>query len=177
MGRTAHNLLNKKFGYLEVLERAPNRKKEIMWKCKCVCGNEPLCSTTHLLRNQISCGCKLYGKDSKCWNGYGEISGSRWAHIKRNRRYEKNTVINITIKYVWNLFLKQNRLCALSGVPIFFGKNRKEKTTASLDRIDNTKGYIKGNVQWVHKDVNKMKNIFNQTYFIDMCKNVVEYEK
>jgi len=48
--------------------------------------------------------------------------------------------------------------------------------TASLDRIDNNKGYIKGNVQWVLKDINKMKNIHTQDYFIELCKLVWEYQ-
>jgi hypothetical protein len=30
--------------------------------------------------------------------------------------------------------------------------------TASLDRIDNKKGYIKGNVRWVLLGINYMKN-------------------
>lgn len=49
-----------------------------------------------------------------------------------------------------------------------------DETTASLDRIQNDKGYIEGNVQWVHKDINRMKNIFEQNYFIDICKKIIE---
>jgi len=44
--------------------------------------------------------------------------------------------------------------------------------TASLDRIDSSKGYVKGNLQWVHKDINMMKNHYNQKYFIEICKKV-----
>ena len=43
---------------------------------------------------------------------------------------------------------------------------------ASLDRIDNTKGYEIGNIQWVHKDVNWMKHDFDQSYYIQTCKMV-----
>ena len=46
--------------------------------------------------------------------------------------------------------------------------------TMSLDRIDNNKGYIEENVQWVHKDINMMKRIYSQDYFIYMCKLVAE---
>jgi hypothetical protein len=41
-----------------------------------------------------------------------------------------------------------------------------------LDRIDSSKGYIVGNVQWVHKHVNVMKNIFSQEMFIFICNQV-----
>ena len=40
----------------------------------------------------------------------------------------------------------------------------------SLDRIDSNNGYVEGNVQWVHKDVNMMKKDYNQEYFINICK-------
>ena len=55
---------------------------------------------------------------------------------------------------------------------IEFGPVRSSITTASLDRIDSKKGYIKGNLQWVHKDLNIMKNSYPNQYFIEMCKKV-----
>jgi len=70
------------------------------------------------------------------------------------------------------LFQKQNGKCALSGVEISLLK-KSGVSTASLDRVDSSKGYIKGNVQWVHKDVNFMKYNFDESYFLDMCKKVV----
>jgi hypothetical protein len=56
-----------------------------------------------------------------------------------------------------------------------FSQERTDKlnlTTASLDRIDSSKGYIEGNVQWIHKHINKMKNNFNESYFIEICKKI-----
>ena len=80
----------------------------------------------------------------------------------------------ITIDYAWELFIKQNRKCALTKMPLELFKviHRKLQGSASLDRIDSSKGYIKGNVQWVHKDINWMKNNYNQPYFIKLCKKV-----
>lgn len=35
----------------------------------------------------------------------------------------------------------------------------------SLDRINNDKGYVRDNVQWVHKDINFMKGkLTNETF-------------
>lgn len=39
----------------------------------------------------------------------------------------------------------------------------------SLDRIDSNKGYVEGNVQWVHKDVNMMKQSYSNERFIGIC--------
>lgn len=62
---------------------------------------------------------------------------------------------------------------ALSGLKIELSINRKNQT-ASLDRIDSSKGYIEGNVQWLHKDINQMKINFNQKDFIKYCKLIAK---
>jgi hypothetical protein len=49
------------------------------------------------------------------------------------------------------------------------------KGTASLDRIDSSRGYTADNIQWVHKHVNLMKRSFNEEYFINTCKQIVTY--
>lgn len=60
-----------------------------------------------------------------------------------------------------------NFCCNLTGLKLEFKTLKKQ--TASLDRIDSTKGYVEGNVQWIHKDINLMKNRLPQDYFISMC--------
>ena len=167
-----------RFGNLVVIKRLPNNKGWTMWECVCDCGNRNSAYATHLVRgNTKSCGCKqiVSGENHPQWNGYGEISGQRWRAICRMNKSRKSRIkheFTIDIKYVWELFLTQKRMCALSGIPIYFGKTNMDETTASLDRIDSKVGYVKGNVQWVHKDINRMKNIFEQKYFIDMCKKI-----
>ena len=54
-------------------------------------------------------------------------------------------------------------------------RGKEYKFTASLDRIDSNKGYIKGNVQWVHKDVNTMKMDHTQEEFIKICTMVANH--
>lgn len=59
--------------------------------------------------------------------------------------------------------------CALSGqeLSMKFGGR-----TASLDRIDSTRGYEPDNVQWVSCEVNMMKRNLTQERFLDICKAV-----
>jgi hypothetical protein len=54
-------------------------------------------------------------------------------------------------------------ICPVLGIPIMMGTNEGMKTgpspySPSVDRIDNTKGYIKGNVQVISHKANTMKN-------------------
>jgi hypothetical protein len=88
---------------------------------------------------------------------------------------------SLTSEHLWNLFLKQERKCALSGVEIYFSKRCKptkdDPQTASLDRIDSSKGYIRGNVQWVHKYVNNMKMSLSEETLLDYCAKIYKYKR
>lgn len=184
MGSRLKDLTGQRFGTLVVQSRAPNKRSWTMWNCHCDCGKDVIAYSTHLIRgNSKSCGClpkggippSGFGNLNPNWLGYGEISGRFWGSIYYNATRSKrisrqNLPCDIDIQYVWELFLSQNRKCALSGIEIGFNK----PVTASLDRIDSNLGYVKNNVQWVHKDLNRMKNIYNQSYFIDMCRRVTE---
>lgn len=107
------------------------------------------------------------------WKGYGEISGSFFNDIKTSAK-RRNIEFDITIEFLWDVFLKQGRTCALSGKELIFGSNKKEETSASVDRIDSSKGYTEDNVQWVDKTVNVMKWSLSQEDFIEICKQIAE---
>ena len=38
-------------------------------------------------------------------------------------------------------------------------------------------GYTENNVQWVHKDINRIKSNFTEEYLFKMIKTVYEYQK
>lgn len=112
------------------------------------------------------------GKNSPCFTGYEEISGRRWGKIISDAK-KRNIEFNVDIKYAWELYEKQNRKCALSGIDIKFGKtNRSKDRTASLDRIDSSKGYVEGNIQWLHIDVNFLKHKHDTQYVIELCQKI-----
>lgn len=173
------NLKGKRFGKLVVVKDIErSRNGHIRWECICDCGNKKSVLSTHLISGKIThCGCikRPTGSKHAQWKGCGDLSGGLWCSIKRGANGSKGRRIldfKITIEYAWNLFKKQQARCAISGIEINLNRSSTSKYTgtASLDRIDSSKGYIKGNVQWVHKDINKMKNSYDQSYFIEMCK-------
>ncbi len=81
---------------------------------------------------------------------------------------------SLTKEGLWELFLAQDRQCAITGLNLVFSSlNTIRKygieQTASLDRIDSNIGYVPGNVWWVHKDINRMKQSFSYERFIELC--------
>lgn len=103
----------------------------------------------------------------------GDLSQHHWSRIKGNAK-TRGLELAVTAEYVWNLFNKQGGKCALSGVEL--NLRTCDDITASLDRIDSKKGYIEGNVQWVHKDVNLAKMNMPNDSFITMCALVVQHQ-
>ena len=86
-----------------------------------------------------------------------------------NSAKSRNIHFDLTIDDITELLVRQNFKCALSGVEIYAGYNSDKTQTASLDRIDSSKGYVIKNVQWLHKDVNVAKMALSQDDFIQMC--------
>lgn len=178
------DLVGTRWEMLKVIAKSDSRGKSgrqsQYWKCKCDCGKIIELATKDInLKNRISCGCWIKSKEYRekhwSWCGCGDIHGKWWGNIKRGAK-KRNHKFTISIEYAWNLFLKQRKKCALTGLDLKFGSNMKEiekgVTTASLDRINSNLGYIKGNVHWVHKDINFMKQDFVLDHFVSMCKLV-----
>lgn len=178
-GRNLIDLKGKRFGRLVVLEEAPNPRKngkEAYWKCKCDCGKiKNICGGS--LRKELTTSCGCYHFET-VYEGCGDLCKVFWYGIIRHAKSRKIPV-EITIKDAWEIFLKQDKKCALSGKDIKLvpnvSKNRKENT-ASLDRINSDKGYTIDNVQWVHKDLNIMKNKYDMDTFVQYCKDIVEHQ-
>ena len=80
----------------------------------------------------------------------------------------RGLAFEVSVPDLVRLFHMQRGFCAMSGMRIKFGK----PTTASLDRIDSALGYAIDNVQWVHKDVNLMKQAFDVEYFQRVCARI-----
>lgn len=174
------NITGKRFGKLVVICVDVLKNGQYYWTCKCDCGTEKIVQGGHLRSGHTtSCGCSWYkcGENNATWKGYKEISMKFYKSIIYNAN-SRNLDFAVSIEYLWNLFLNQKKICALSGLPLAFGANNgKIEGTASLDRIDPTKGYVEGNVQWVHKIVNNMKWDMLQEHFIKMCNFVSEFHK
>lgn len=87
---------------------------------------------------------------------------------------ERKQEVNIDEEYISNLWDKQGGKCALSKIDIHLKNGNHKLNTASLDRIDSSKGYIKGNVQFVAYAINLAKNKFSDEDLKSLLQNIVE---
>ena len=158
-------------------------------KVTCVCGYTANVSAYSIAKKTskgcISCDQKLkVGGKNSSWKGFGEVPGSFTQRYKRKGEKGSKYEWGTTEEELHNMYLKQDRKCALSGIPIDF-KNQYTtdrpgvgfSCTASLDRINSSKGYVTGNLQLLHKDINIMKNTHSEEDFITLCRLVAKHNE
>lgn len=185
MSRHRIDITGRTFAALTVIKEAGRQNdKHVLWLCRCTCGREITVTYSHLVSGGTkSCGDGHYQSETRT-KRCGNITQSLLNSFKQNAK-QRNMDFNIDMKYIWMLFKKQKGLCALSGRTIELPAliktrhmaNQGRNHTASLDRIDSNLGYIKGNVQWVHKDINFAKQSMTDEEFIELCSDVVKNHK
>lgn len=147
------------------------------WIFRCDCGEEVRRVPYNVKRNKYNAcpSCKR-GPGSWAWSGVGEFPQSHYRTIYHSAQ-AKGFEFSVSAAYLWQLFLEQDRKCVFTGWELKFIDSYEDKAsrTASLDRIDSTKGYVEGNVQWVHRDVNKLKKNLSDSKFIEICLAVSEH--
>jgi len=172
------DITGKRFGSLRAIKLDRRvRGKELRWIVKCECGAIGSVIGGHL-RSGKTTRCKKC-KYKKVMATNGRMPANVYHRMLERARLKGIKVgKGVTKKYLIGLFDAQNKKCALSGLEIKFAANgygnTHGETTASLDRIDSNKGYVKGNVQWVHKDINYIKMNLSEREFIKLCKKVSE---
>lgn len=156
--------------------------KVVKWVCVCDCGKEKAI-TNGCLKNggTTSCGCvqsaSIIKRNISRYKGIEELSGEHLNNIFYSAK-NRGIFFDISKEYLWKVYIDQDKKCALSGLDIKFGKRfKKEEITASIDRIDSAKGYIEGNVQWVHKEINKMKFTKSDIDFVYYCTLVANHNR
>lgn len=162
---------------IRCLYNGPKSGQHTRWLIRCNCGKEFESSSQPLsVLTKYSCLSCMRKRNRQ----QIRLTNSIWKQVLYGAK-ARNINVEVDKDYAYGLFLKQNKKCALTGINIDFAETSKEhlhgKTSASLDRIDSTKGYVKGNLQWLHKDVNKMKWNLDEEYFISLCTKIANINK
>ncbi len=183
------DIKNNKYNNLLVLEPLYKYRREWVWSCFCDCGNTTKVRVSKLKNGTTkSCGCHKQknikakvGSDHKGWAGYKDLSKSFFSRIKASAN-KRNLEFTVSITYLYDLYTTQKGLCAYTGESINLPINVKQlrgennEDIASLDRIDNDKGYVEGNLQWVCKRVNYMKHTMKDDYFMTWIEKIYNYK-
>jgi hypothetical protein len=183
--------INDKFGILTVIEDLGKHPAKgrcgsyNLYKCSCECGNT-VDRFNFSLRNRgiKSCGCLVKNNLEK----------GRQALIKFNKlkRVSEFHVENYVYKYYKanadrrkiSFELSPEDFLPLLYEPCYYCGDKQTNEVMrhgdlfkynGLDRVDNSKGYLKDNVVPCCKTCNKMKNIMNQKDFLGQAKKIASY--
>lgn len=157
----------------------PDCGKLIEYKCykswHSATSRNSVCKSCRSVRANKSDKRNASKENNPAWKGYEGMPYkwfSKYFERPRNRKPAKPG--DITIEQMHGLYVKQGGKCALSGVALHWGELPGGTYDVSIDRVDSAVGYFLHNVQLVHKDVNLMKNHFDQAHFIEFCKKIAD---
>lgn len=89
-------------------------------------------------------------------------------YLNSGRASNKKHRMQLTPEYLKQVWEKQNGICPYTGLKMILPKSTapsakvKSLKKASLDRIDSSKGYVDGNVEFVCYAINLAKNSFTR---------------
>lgn len=86
---------------------------------------------------------------------------------------------DITVEYLKDLWDKQNGVCPITGWNLILPKDssypweEKNPANASLDRIDNSIGYVQGNVRFIAVIANLARQDYSDGQVVKFCLAVI----
>lgn len=188
------------FGFWKIIDNVPIvGNKSFFVKCKCTNCNKTITNVNvgdiMRFKSQGCLACRKKINDTKKTKIYFDNTYIHsFIKCSENKVYKgmllsvfnkmkrgaeaRSMPFNISIIDVAKQFEKQKGICSLSGLPLKLRTYTNDITaTASLDRIDNNKGYLKNNIQWIHKEINFMKGSLQENRFIELCKHIAKNKK
>ena len=165
----------KRHGKLVVIIRtANNRFGSARWICKCDCGNETIVEGASLRNGRTkSCGCLV--KETRHKLPLGEASFNRlFSRMKRDAK-KRNYEFDISKEKVKKITKQPCFYCGVLPSSRIKRDGNGNYIYNGIDRMDNTKGYIEGNVVPCCKTCNIAKRAMTITEFFAWIKRVYEH--
>ena len=105
-------------------------------------------------------------------------------NLNRAASRENAWEVKIDVFDCWMIGEQQNWLCAVTKEPLsfvrggtYYGGKWSNPMSCTIDRIDSTKGYVKGNIQLVTWKYNRWKNDFSDEELLLFSESTIKYFK
>ena len=178
--------IGKTIGYLTVLEIFPKGKT----KCQCICGVTRLFNWGDIRRGKTKgCGCRRntlelralakeraiqFQKEGILNRGYvKKDSKCPFKYILRMLNRPNRKPCNLEIEDLKKVWEESGGVCAYTKIKLILPIGSANPNPvisykmASIDRIDSSKGYTKGNIQYVSRNINYAKGILSHQEMLD----------
>lgn len=157
-------MIGDKYNFLTIIEVWRNKRKQLICKCLCCCGNESIVPFYKLKTNRIkSCGCKrnmLIAEAQKKHDFRYMKLYSKWCGIKRR-------CLNKNDSHYMNYGGRGIQICSDWKNDFETFKNwaleNGYKSNLSIERIDIDKGYYPDNCMWIpleNQCINKTNTVY-----------------
>jgi hypothetical protein len=90
----------------------------------------------------------------------------------RNKKGRDHEMVDFDREFLKKKIIRSNGVCSISGLPLSFKKG--DLCVVSVDRKNNSKGYVKSNIQIVAACVNKARQDLTMKQFVALCKEVAK---
>jgi hypothetical protein len=123
------------------------------------------------------CACLRVNDEKYCQGEANELITFKLI-IERALQHRRglDLVCNLTPQYLKKVWDTQKGICPYTGwnliLPRGNGRSLKTMAKASLDRIESSKGYVVGNVQFVALAANLAKSTFTHDEMTEFCKAI-----
>lgn len=89
----------------------------------------------------------------------------------KGRAKKSDIPFDLDLEFVTELFYQQGGKCALTGEDMI---PKSGRTSPSLDKMNPSLGYVRGNVQWTTWKANCIKQDMTMDELFEFCKKVIE---
>ena len=165
-GLPRRSMVGKSFGRLTVIEfagRDTGKRHGFLWRCKCLCGGEKVVETSRLNSGNLkSCGClssdSEFRKSVSAHKEFGEALRNKVLdRYKRNAR-KRSLAVEIPDSRFFELFSGECFYCGcVLSKTLTHKKAYGSFSYNGVDRLDNSIGYVEGNVVSCCADCNYKK--------------------
>ena len=182
MARLVNDLVNKRFGKLIALEllEEVNYNRTRMWRCICDCGREVKRASTKLKNKEIhSCGCVAHLRNATTTAGESGLNSLYSSY--RSAANRRNLLFNIDKAKFKSLTKANCYYCGISPEKVQYGSRNAKRGFGAyqyngIDRVDNTLGYIEGNIVTCCSICNLAKHNHTSEEFANWMARMIRYQ-